>query len=41
MASPVATLGSWFLFYSIYNASPESLAIRDVTHFSVRVSSGL
>jgi len=34
----ISGLGSWFLFYSAYNASPGSLAIRDVTHFGVRVN---
>jgi len=38
MASPVATLGSKFLFHSICNASPGSRAIRDVTHFRVLVN---
>jgi len=34
MASPVATLGSKFLFHSTFNANPGSIAAGDVIHFT-------
>jgi len=41
MASPVATLGSKFLFHSVFNTSPESTAIRmSLTCTFIRYASG-
>jgi len=45
-SSPLATLGSKFLFHSVFNTSPGSTMIRDrlsrlfrVTHFEIQICS--